>query len=617
VSAVRRAARSIRLLMSPGVRGSPQSFAITVVFQIAVGLALALYPYALRLFVDGALRRSQSELVVAVIFAAVLWVLSWSIGVLVVVLGSRLTQKTDLYLTCKIAELVNSAPTLEHFERPDYLRELDLLNQNRRMLAAAPQQITNLLSIVARVAVVVILLATVNPIFVLLPLLAFVPGFASSLAARLRQRSDDELVEKIRLANELFRLSATAAPAKELRIYNLAGELGSRHHQLAREIIARTSRASLLGSIAEAIARALFAAGFVGVIALSVVEAIHGRATPGKVLMVVLLAQNLQTQVGQLTGGAGQLGRAKKTAERYMWLEDHARIAARRLGAEPVPRRLHKGITFAHVSFSYPGSEALVLDDVSFEIPAGASVALVGENGAGKTTVTKLLARMYEPNDGQIWIDTQDLAEISREDWRESLTATFQDFVRFQLVTRETVGLGDLPRVDEEGAVLAALERSGGSDVLRQLGEHPLDVQLGRSFAEGRELSGGQWQKLALGRGGMRATPLLVILDEPTASLDAATEHAIFAHHVESSRRAAASDGTITLLVSHRFSTVRMADLIIVLDRGRVVERGSHEALMARKGRYAELFGIQERAYLTVEGDGEELKPSVEGSDAS
>ena len=225
--------------------------------------------------------------------------------------------------------------------------------------------------------------------------------------------------------------------------------------------------------------------------------------------MVVLLAQNLQTQVGQLTGGAGQLGRAKKTAERYMWLEDHARIAARYLGVEPVPRRLHKGITFAHVSFSYPGSEALVLDDVSFEIPAGASVALVGENGAGKTTVTKLLARMYEPNDGQIWIDAQDLAEISREDWRESLTATFQDFVRFQLVTRETVGLGDLPRVEEEGAVLAALERSGGSDVLRQLGEHPLDVQLGRSFAEGRELSGGQWQKLALGRGGMRATPLL------------------------------------------------------------------------------------------------------------
>ena len=196
MSAVRRAARSIRLLMSPGVRGSPQSFATTVVFQIAVGLALALYPYALRLFVDGALRRSRSELVVAVIFAAVLWVLSWSIGVLVVVLGSRLTQKTDLYLTCKIAELVNSAPTLEHFERPDDLRELDLFNQNRRMLAAAPQQITNLLSIVARVAVVVILLATVNPIFVLLPLLAFVPGFASSLAARLRQRSDDELVEK-------------------------------------------------------------------------------------------------------------------------------------------------------------------------------------------------------------------------------------------------------------------------------------------------------------------------------------------------------------------------------------------------------------------------------------
>jgi ATP-binding cassette subfamily B protein len=318
-------------------------------------------------------------------------------------------------------------------------------------------------------------------------------------------------------------------------------------------------------------------------------------APAADVLLVVAAGSRLSSYIGATVGEVGFLrGIWLDGSRRLAWLEDYA--AALTATADlPVPDRLTDGISFEDVSFAYPGTDRLVLQDVSVELPAGAVVAVVGENGAGKTTLVKLLAKLYEPTSGRILVDGVDLARLPADGWRARLAGAFQDFFRFELRARHSVGLGDQPRYDDELAVVAAVQRAGADDVIERF-EAGLDTQLGPTWPDGVEVSFGQWQKLALARGFMRDEPLVLVLDEPTAALDAETEHALFERYAAGVRRDAVG-GRVTILVSHRFSTVRMADLIVVLDGARVVEVGSHADLMARGGQYAELYGIQAAAY--------------------
>jgi ATP-binding cassette, subfamily B, bacterial len=278
-------------------------------------------------------------------------------------------------------------------------------------------------------------------------------------------------------------------------------------------------------------------------------------------------------------------------SRRLAWLEDYAASLVA-TADQPAPTRLRDGIRLEGVSFAYPGTDRLVLESVDLELPAGNVIALVGENGAGKTTLVKLLCKLYEPTAGRILVDGAPLAVIRADAWRSRLAGAFQDFFRFELPARHSVGVGDVPRRDDVEAVGRAVVRAGAEDVVARL-PAGLDTQLGPTWPGGVEVSFGQWQKIALARGFMREQPLLLVLDEPTAALDAETEHALF------ERYAAAARGRegITILVSHRFSTVRMADLIVVLDGSRVAQVGTHDALMAGGGPYAELYGIQAAAY--------------------
>ena len=315
----------------------------------------------------------------------------------------------------------------------------------------------------------------------------------------------------------------------------------------------------------------------------------------GDVVLVLAAGTRLARYVGATAGELGFLrGFWLDSSRRLTWLEDYA-AGINASATASAPERLSVGITFEHITFSYPGTDRVVLDDISLRLPAGSVVAVVGENGAGKSTLVKLLARMYSPTSGRITIDGTDLADISTEEWRARLAGAFQDFYRFELHAQQTVGVGDLPRVEDRGATRSAVDRAGADDVIDRLA-YGLETQLGPSWDEGAEVSFGQWQKLALARGFMRDAPLLLILDEPTAALDAETEHAMFERFAEASR-AHADTGRVTVLVSHRFSTVRMADLIVVMDGSHVVEFGTHEELMARDGQYAELFRIQAAAY--------------------
>jgi ATP-binding cassette subfamily B protein len=336
----------------------------------------------------------------------------------------------------------------------------------------------------------------------------------------------------------------------------------------------------------------IFGAAYVGGIVL---VASRPGASAGNVLLVLAAGARLSAYIGAAVGEIGFLrGFWLEGSRRLAWLEDYAATVAEHANKHP-PDRLRHGIRFEHVSFAYPGFEKRVLEDVSVEFKAGSVVAVVGENGAGKSTLVKLLCRMYTPGEGRILADGVDLAHVPAEEWRARLAGAFQDFFKFEFRARHTVALGDLPRLDDAPAALAAVERAGAEDVIARLGKG-MESQLGPTWPEGEEVSFGQWQKLALARGFMRDAPLVLVLDEPTAALDAETEHALFERYSAAARTSAA-DGRITVLVSHRFSTVRMADQIVVLDGARVAEAGTHEELMAKHGPYAELYGIQAAAY--------------------
>ena len=344
----------------------------------------------------------------------------------------------------------------------------------------------------------------------------------------------------------------------------------------------------------HALAWAVFGAGYVG----AMVFVSSGRgASPGNVLLVLACGARLSAYIGATVGEIGFLrGFWMYGSIRLAWLENYAASFAAATDL-PAPTKLAHGIRLDHVSFAYPGTSRLVLDDVSLTLRAGTVVAIVGENGAGKTTLVKLLARLDEPTSGAIFVDDAPLGRVPADRWRQRVAGAFQDFFRFEFRALHTIGLGDVPRVDDERAVGTAVHRAGAGDVIATLKEG-LHTQLGPTWPGGVDVSFGQWQKLALARGFMRDHPLLLVLDEPTAALDAETEHALFERYAAAARDAASPDtGRVTLLVSHRFSTVRMADVIVVLDGAHLVEMGTHDELLARAGTYSELYGIQAAAY--------------------
>ncbi|HEV3291189.1 MAG TPA: ABC transporter ATP-binding protein [Streptosporangiaceae bacterium] len=608
-----------------GWRAAPGWLVYTGALLVAGAVTSVLYPVGLALVIDSALAHRPDGVLFGVLLVAFLYTVSWALAMLAGSAGAVLSDRTSCYLTAHIAEQLHAVSGVDHLERHAYLTELDLLQQNLRLLGNAPRQILLVIQVLVRTLGIVVILAVIYPLLGVLPLAALFPVAGERLSVWLRQRSDERLAADRRLANELFELATSAGPAKELRVFGVSGPLRDRHRELSRRVFSGTARASVLGGLCGAAGWLLFAGAFVAGIAVVVVRAADGTASVGAVVLAVTLVQRAQLQVGQAAAAIGQLLTTARTARRLLWLEDYAAAdragpaAARGLppagaaGALPPagaaggpglppaaarglpPAVLRRGITLREVSFGYPPDGGLVLDGVDVHLPAGAAVALVGENGAGKTTLVKLLTGMYQPTAGQVLLDGVPLADLDLAAWRERTAATFQDFVRFELLAAEAVGVGDLPRMSQPAALESALERADATAVASEL-PAGLRTRLGRSFTGGQELSGGQWQRLALARGMMRDLPLLLILDEPTASLDAITEAALFERYL-SARQLASQSGAITLLVSHRFSTVRMADLIVVLDQGRITASGDHAALIRAGGLYAELYELQARAY--------------------
>jgi ATP-binding cassette subfamily B protein len=442
------------------------------------------------------------------------------------------------------------------------------------------------------------LLMSIHPALALLAVFALPTVLASSWRPAVERAAEERGAQADRLARHLFTIATTAPPGKEVRLSGIGQRLVQQRRAAWERWYGPVSTARWGSAVWHSLAWAIFGGAYVGAIVF-VASGLHSSA--GNVLLVLAAGSRLSSYIGATVGEIGFLrGVWLDGSRRLVWLEEYA-ASFDQVVDVAVPDRLQEGIRLEHVSFTYPATDRLVLDDISLTLPAGAVVAIVGENGAGKSTLVKLLAKLYEPTGGRILVDGADLGRMPSDEWRSRLAGAFQDFFRFELHARHSVGVGDVPRLDDNGAVVRAVDHAGANDVVMGLSDG-LDTQLGPTWPHGVEISFGQWQKLALARGFMRDAPLLLVLDEPTAALDAETEHALFeryatAAHGEGGRADGSSDGRITILVSHRFSTVRMADLIVVLDGARVVEVGSHDDLLQRGDQYAQLYGIQAAAY--------------------
>ncbi|MBM7786070.1 ABC transporter ATP-binding protein [Tenggerimyces flavus] len=504
-------------------------------------------------------------------------------------------ERTRALADRKLMETFGGADSLAHHEHPEYLDQVHRIREERDGLGQMTNATAGIVRSLSTLVAVSVLLAQVHPALLALAALGGVSVFVGRKTRDLQVAAQEETSEAERLRRDLFELGTNGSSGKELRVFGLTDELVRLHHKASDPVVAVRHRADWKGAVLQSLDALLSAAGYVGAVVFVISLALNGRATPGDVVLAVGLAANLGWAARTMVSYGTNFLRTLRVARRFLWLERYAvRVARTPENPLSVPASVQDGIELRDVTFAYPETDRLILDRLSLQLPAGSVVALVGENGAGKTTLVKLLSGFYVPDSGSVLVDGTPIERFPLAEWQSRVSATFQDHAAFEFVARETVGVGDLRRLSDEGAVRTALDRAGATSVIDVLPDG-LESQLGTQW-DGVDLSGGQWQKLALGRGLMRQDPLLVVFDEPTAALDPQTEHALFTRFAEAARDSR-SRGTVTLLVSHRFSTVRMADLIVVLDSGSVLELGSHAELMAHGGLYAELYGLQSRAY--------------------
>ncbi|MBV9769517.1 MAG: ABC transporter ATP-binding protein [Bryobacterales bacterium] len=377
--------------------------------------------------------------------------------------------------------------------------------------------------------------------------------------------------------------------AKEVKLFGLGGHLHDRYAALTGHIIGKniklTRRRLLWGSVFAVIG----SLGYYGSYVFLVLQALRGRID---VATFIFLTGAIAGSSAQLQGVFSLFSHISDQALFLTDLVEFLKVEPNiqsRPNALPAPRSMQEGFDFRSVSFHYPGSSRLILKNLNFRLNPGEHIALVGENGQGKTTLVKLLARLYDPTDGVIYLDGVDLRDYSVEDLHKEIGVIFQDFVRYDMLARMNIGVGRIDSADNDEALWTAAKKSGADSLLGRL-PNGLDQMLGRRFEGGVDLSGGEWQKFALARAYLRDAQVL-ILDEPTAALDAVAESEVFARFADLSR------GKMALLISHRFSTVRTSDRIVVLEGGQIHEEGTHEQLVASGGRYASLFELQAASY--------------------
>ncbi len=500
-----------------------------------------------------------------------------------------LADKYGRHISTRIMEHA-SRLDLTSFEDPQFYDRMERARVQGTdrivMIQAAGQLIQQLVTTVSLAAsilffspwILLVLVACVVPAFLGETHFAFM-GYSLNF----RQTPAKREMEYLRV------LGGSKESAKELKLFGLAPFLVGRYGKLSNELHSQTVGLAKRRLIIGGLLSLLGTLGYYGSYAFVIYETVVGALTIGALYFLT----------GAIAGASSNIQAVFATfstiADQALFVTDLLDFFAMKPtvsskpGALPVPRPIREGFEFRNVSFIYPGHERLVLSDVSFELKRGERLALVGENGQGKTTIVKLLTRLYDPTAGQILLDGIDLREYDLEDLWKEIGVIFQDFMRYDLTAAENIAIGKIEERENAFRVRSAAQKSLAEQVIRKLPKSYEQV-LGRRFEGGVDLSGGEWQKIALARAYLREAQLL-ILDEPTAALDAKSEHEVFQRFAE------LTQGKMALLISHRFSTVKMADRILVLENGQIAEQGDHQQLLQRGGRYAEMFELQAASY--------------------
>lgn len=500
-------------------------------------------------------------------------------------LGDRFTNRVSLRLMHHADRL-----DLAFFEDPAFYDKLERARRQTTgrlgLLAALLNTGQDLLSLISLSAGLIVF----SPWLMVLLIAAVIPAFLgethfTTLAYSILYRRTPER----RQLDYLRLLGASAQSAKEVKIFGLGRYLAERYHRLSEEIYDENKRLAIRRAIAGSALNLVSTGGYYGAYAVVLLRTLAGAISVGTFTFLTGAFSRSRSYIERILSSFNDI------SEQAMFLTDlfdffKMEPAIRSVhNALMAPRPIRDGFEFRSVSFAYPGSERFVVHNINFRLHPAEKVALIGENGAGKTTLVKLLARLYDPSEGRILLDGVDLREYDVDDLRREIGVIFQDYLRYDMLVRENIGFGKIESLGEQERIESAAHKSLARTVVDRL-PNRYDQIVGRRFEGGVDLSGGEWQKFALARAYMRDGQLL-ILDEPTATLDARAEYEVFLRFADLTR------GRMAVLISHRFSTVRMADRILVLADGAIQEQGTHQHLVALGGRYAELFELQAAGY--------------------
>lgn len=585
------------------------SSGVLVVYLFDLG-AFTVNAFTIRWLVNDA-GRPGAQLIFAVLGVAVSFALVLTFRELLFNMVGTLTDRVGrLCLNPELHRLINDLPGIEHLERSDYLDRVVIVRGGAGALLRGTWGAVGTLFALLKIVVSVSLLATVSGWMPLLLFSALLPIVANHKGQSWVASAEAASTEQFRLQQDLFDLQINEAGRKELRIFGALPTVRTIQDETWHEMIRIRFRSRFAAAVLKFAGWAAFAASFSLAIGLLILQVQDGYSTLGDLVLATTVALSLQQNAQVVIANATEATSSLRVLRPYQWLLRYISRQQREPSEEQtvaMPNYLETGLSLKRVNFTYPNAKRPALDDVSIDLRPGTVTAIVGDHGSGKSTLIKILAGLYQADEGEVLLEGRPLSAYPASEVRRRTVATFQDFARYEVTLAMAVGVGDINQMDSPGAIARAIDQGMAREVVDKLpcGEQ---TQLGTELG-GVNLSEGQWQRVALARSAMRETPLLCLLDEPTAALDAKNEEMIFRHLTRRSQALAAASGAITVIVSHRFSTVVDADQILVFSKGRVIETGNHAALMARQGYYARTFKLQAAGYAAEEllldkGDG-------------